>query len=154
MTKWLHLIHQTLKLRTQYDLKIVRYAESHADELIEILEKGYRKNKKSGIIIVAEGDDAGGAFDVARKVKEKYDHYDTRVTILGHIQRGGSPSAIDRIVASTMGHYAVNALIEGRRGEMVGIINNKVAYTPFNEAIKYNKGIRRDLLKMARILSS
>ena len=127
---------------------------TYIDELIEILEKGFRKNKMSGIIIVAEGDDAGGAFEVARKVKERYNHYDTRVTILGHIQRGGSPSAIDRIVASTMGHYAVNALLEGRRGEMVGIINNNIAYTPFDKAIKYNKGIKRDLLKMARILAS
>ena len=127
---------------------------TYIDELIEILERGFRKNKKSGIIIVAEGDDAGGAFDVARKVKEKFDYLDTRVTILGHIQRGGSPSAYDRIIASTMGYAAVKALLEGRRGEMVGIINRDVAFTPFEKAIKHHKEIKQELLEMARVLSS
>ncbi len=127
---------------------------TYIDELIEILERGFRKNKKSGIIIVAEGDDAGGAFDVARKVKEKFDYLETRVTVLGHIQRGGSPSAYDRIIASTMGYAAVKALLEGRRGEMVGIINRDVAFTPFEKAIKHHKDIKRELLEMARVLSS
>ncbi|MFU8842266.1 MAG: 6-phosphofructokinase [Bacteroidales bacterium] len=127
---------------------------TYIDDLIEMLESGYRKNKNSGIIIVAEGDDAGGAFEVAAKVKEKYDHYETRVTVLGHIQRGGRPSSFDRILASTMGYEAVNALLAGRRGEMVGIINKDVVFTPFEQAIKHHKLIRGDLLEMARILSS
>ncbi|MBN2175596.1 MAG: 6-phosphofructokinase [Bacteroidales bacterium] len=123
------------------------------DELIEILEKGFRQNKTSAVIIVAEGDDAGGAFEVAKKVKEKYHHYETRVTVLGHIQRGGKPSSYDRILASTLGYEAVKALIAGRKGEMVGIINKKVVYTPFEKAIKHNKEINRELLEMARILA-
>ncbi len=127
---------------------------TYIDELVEILEKGFRHNKKSGIIIVAEGDDAGGAFDIARKVKEKCSQYDTRVSILGHLQRGGSPTANDRIVASTLGYGAVKALLEGRRGEMVGIINREIAYTSFEKAIKHNKGIKHELLNIARILSS
>jgi len=127
---------------------------TYIDELVEILEKGFRHNKKSGIIIVAEGDDAGGAFDIARKVKEKCSQYDTRVSILGHLQRGGSPTANDRIVASTLGYAAVKALLEGRRGEMVGIINREIAYTSFEKAIKHNKGIKHELLNIARILSS
>jgi len=127
---------------------------TYIDELVEILEKGFRKNKKSGVIIVAEGDDAGGAFDVARKVKEKCSGYDTRVTILGHIQRGGSPTSFDRILASTMGYGAVKALLDGRRGEMVGVIHRELAYTPFEKAIKHHKEIKRELLEMARILSS
>jgi 6-phosphofructokinase 1 len=127
---------------------------TYIDELVETLEKGFLRNKKSGIIIVAEGDDAGGAFEVAAKVKEKYDHFDTRVTVLGHIQRGGSPSSADRILASALGYAAVNGLIEGRRGEMVGVVNKQIAYTPFEKAIKHNKKIRTDLLDMARILSS
>jgi len=126
---------------------------TYIDELIEILEAGFIKNKKSGIVIVAEGDDAGGAFEIARKVKEKYCQYDTRVSILGHIQRGGSPTANDRIVASHLGYEAVLALLNGRQGEMVGLINNKTAYTPFEKAIKHHKNINTDLLKMARILS-
>jgi 6-phosphofructokinase 1 len=127
---------------------------TYIDDLIDMLESGFRKNKNSGIIIVAEGDDAGGAFEVAAKVNEKYNHYETRVTVLGHIQRGGSPSSFDRILASTMGYEAVKALLAGRRGEMVGIINKEVVFTPFEHAIKYHKGIREDLLDMARILSS
>jgi 6-phosphofructokinase 1 len=127
---------------------------TYIDDLIEMLEKGFRKNKNSGIIIVAEGDDAGGAFEVAAKVNEKYTHYETRVTVLGHIQRGGSPTSFDRILASTMGYEAVRALLAGRKGEMVGIINKEVVFTPFEQAIKYHKGIREDLLDMARILAS
>ncbi len=127
---------------------------TYIDELVEILEKGFRHNKKSGIIIVAEGDDAGGAFEIARKVKEKYDQYDTRVTILGHLQRGGSPTATDRILASTLGYGAVTALLEGRRGEMVGLLNREIAYTSFEKAIKHHKGIKQELLDIARILSS
>jgi 6-phosphofructokinase 1 len=127
---------------------------TYIEELIETLMKGYRKNKQSGIIIVAEGDELGGAIEVAKKVKEKLPDYDTRVTILGHIQRGGSPSSFDRILASTLGYAAVKALITGRRGEMAGIINKEIVFTPFQKAIKYNKGINLDLLDMARILSS
>lgn len=127
---------------------------TYIDELIETLETGFRKNKRSGVIIVAEGDDAGGAFEVAQKVKEKYSHYDTRVTILGHIQRGGSPTSFDRILASTLGYEAVNALLAGKRGEMVGIINRQVVFTPFEKSVKHHKNINKDLLEMARILSS
>lgn len=127
---------------------------THIDELIDVLDKGFRKNKKSSIIIVSEGDDAGGAFEVAAKVKEKYDHYDTRVTVLGHIQRGGSPTSYDRILASTLGYACVNALLEGRRGEMAGIINKEIVFTPFEKSIKHNKDIRHDLLEMARILAT
>jgi 6-phosphofructokinase 1 len=127
---------------------------TYIDELIETLEKGFRKNKRSSIIIVAEGDDAGGAFEIASKVKEKYGHYDTRVTILGHIQRGGSPTSFDRILASTMGYEAVNALMVGRRGEMIGIINKDVVYIPFEKAIKQHKMVRGEMLKMAKILST
>jgi 6-phosphofructokinase 1 len=127
---------------------------THIDELVKILDEGFRKNKKSGVIIVAEGDDAGGAFEVAEKVKERYQQYETRVTVLGHIQRGGKPSSFDRILASTLGYEAVNALLQGRKGEMVGMINRKIVYTPFENAIKHNKDINRELLKMARILGS
>ncbi|MCD4734517.1 MAG: 6-phosphofructokinase [Bacteroidales bacterium] len=133
---------------------LVPETQTHIDELIEILQTGFRKNKKSGIIIVAEGDDAGGAMEVAKKVKERFDFYDTRVTILGHIQRGGSPTANDRLLASSLGYGAVKALIDGKKGVMVGVINRELAYTSFNKSIKHHREIRRDLLEMARILSS
>ncbi|MCD4694962.1 MAG: 6-phosphofructokinase [Bacteroidales bacterium] len=127
---------------------------TYIDDLIETLEQQIKNNIHSGIIIVAEGDDAGGAFEVAAKIKEKYQHYDTRVTVLGHIQRGGSPSSFDRILASTMGYEAVNALLSGRKGEMVGIINKDIVYIPFEKAIKQHKIVRGEMLKMAKILSS
>jgi len=127
---------------------------TYIDDLIETLEDQIIKKIHSGIIIVAEGDDEGGAFEIARKVKEKYQHYDTRVTVLGHVQRGGSPSSFDRILASTLGYETVNALLTGRKGEMVGIINKDIVYIPFEKAIKHGKIIRGDMLKMAKILSS
>lgn len=127
---------------------------TYIDDLIETLEDQIKKNVHSGIIIVAEGDDEGGAFEIARKVKEKYGHYDTRVTVLGHIQRGGSPSSFDRILASTMGYEAVNALMSGRKGEMIGVVNKDVTYIPFGKAIKQGKIVRGELLRMAKILAS
>jgi len=132
---------------------LVPETKTSIDGLIAILRKGFRKNKKTGIIIVAEGDDEGGAFEVARKVKEKFGHFDTRVTILGHIQRGGSPTCTDRVLASRLGFEAVRALREGHNAEMVGMINNKTVFTPFSKAVKHHKDINRSLLEMARILS-
>lgn len=127
---------------------------TYIDELCEILETSIKSNKQSGVILVAEGDDAGGAIDVARKMKEKFPNIDSRVTVLGHIQRGGSPSSFDRLLASTMGYEAVNAIMAGRRGEMIGIVNKDVIYVPFEKAIKQHKMVRGEMLKMAKILST
>lgn len=132
---------------------LIPETETHIDKLIALLEKGWRKNKKSSIIIVAEGDDEGGAYQIAEKVKAKFDNYDTRVTVLGHIQRGGNPSCSDRVLASRLGHEAVHALLKSRKGEMVGIINNKVLYTPFEKAIKHTTKVNNHLLELAEILS-
>ena len=127
---------------------------TYIDDLIETLEEQQRNQIHSGIIIVAEGDDEGGAFAIANKVKEKYQHYDTRVTVLGHIQRGGSPSSYDRILASTLGYEAVNAMLSGRKGEMVGMVNKDIVYIPFEKAIKTHKIVRGEMLRMAKVLSS
>ena len=124
------------------------------DELIKTLVIERRKNKTSGIVIVAEGDDAGGAYAVAAKVKERFSSYDTRVSILGHIQRGGSPTCLDRNLASTMGYQAVNALLKGEKNVMVGIVNKEVTFTPFEIAIKHHKGIDSEMMRMAVILST
>ncbi|WP_262247517.1 6-phosphofructokinase [Parapedobacter soli] len=112
-----------------------------------------RKNKASRVIIVAEGDDAGGAFAVAERIKERFPHYDMRVSILGHIQRGGSPTCMDRVLASRLGVTAVEALLKGHQGEMVGLIHSDVVYTPFNKAIKHLGTINEDLLRIVDILS-
>lgn len=132
---------------------LIPETKTHIDELIEKLDRGFRKNKQSGIIIVAEGDDAGGAFEVAAKVKEKFHEYETRVTVLGHVQRGGSPTCMDRVLASTLGYEAVMALLRGRSNEMVGMVNKKIKYTPFEKAIKRHNIVRKELLEMARILA-
>jgi 6-phosphofructokinase 1 len=128
--------------------------ESRTDmkALLERLEHG-RKDKASKIIIVAEGDEEGGAFEVATIVKEKFPNYDTRISILGHIQRGGSPTCMDRVLASRLGVTAVESLIEGRKGEMIGIVRGEICFTPFKNAIKHNLEVNPRLLKIVEILS-
>ena len=120
--------------------------------LLGRLETG-RKDKSSKIIIVAEGDDVGGAFEVATAVKEKFPNYDTRVSILGHIQRGGKPSCMDRVLASRLGVAAVEALLAGRKGEMIGIVHGNIHYTSFDNAIKHIEEVNPDFLKIVQILS-
>ncbi len=115
--------------------------------------KQYSDNKSSNIIIVSEGDDYGGAFKVAKAVKERYNKFDIKVTILGHIQRGGNPSAYDRVLASRLGVGAVNALLEGRSNEMLGIIDNKLEFTSFSKTIKHNRSLNSSLLELSNVLS-
>ena len=122
------------------------------EDLIKRLESG-RKSKSSKIIIVAEGDEAGGAFVNAEQVKKRLPDYDTRVTVLGHIQRGGNPSAMDRVNSSRMGFSAVEALMEGKQGVMIGIINKKISYTPFSNAVKHTEHLDPELIRMLEILS-
>lgn len=112
-----------------------------------------RTDKHSKIIIVAEGDEAGGAFRVSEKVKALYPSLDVRVTILGHIQRGGSPSCMERVNASRMGYAAVQALLEGRNHVMIGIVDRKIAFTPFAEAVKQLQEPDPGLMKMVGILA-
>ncbi|MCF8233569.1 MAG: 6-phosphofructokinase [Bacteroidales bacterium] len=132
---------------------LIPETKTYISELISKLKQSRRKNKMSGIIIVSEGDDAGGAYDIADKIKESYPEYEIRVTILGHIQRGGPPSCADRVLASRLGYEAVRALLKGRSGVMVGEIDNKIVYTPFENAVKQHHKINKPLLEMARVLS-
>ncbi len=122
------------------------------NQLKNYLEKSFVHKKTSGIIIVAEGDH-GGAFEVANKVKVDFPEYDVKVTVLGHIQRGGSPSAYDRVTASHMGAAAVEALIDDQKSVMIGIVNKKIVHVPFNKAIKNDKPINEEMLSIAEILS-
>ncbi|MFN7013645.1 MAG: 6-phosphofructokinase [Bacteroidia bacterium] len=125
---------------------------SDLDNLIKKLSKG-RKDKSSKIIMVAEGDEAGGAFQVSKFIKEKLPDLDIRVSILGHIQRGGSPTCMERVNASRMGFAAVEALKDGKNMIMIGIINMNIAYTPFEKAVKHIEAPHPDLLRMMDILS-
>lgn len=127
--------------------------ETNIDKICSYMAQERRKNKTSGIVIVAEGDEEGGALEIARKVKRKLPGYETRVTILGHLQRGGTPSCNDRVMASILGHAAVNALLEGKQGVMVGMIHDKIAYTPLEEAITKHKHINPYWVELSKIIS-
>ncbi|MBE9469577.1 MAG: 6-phosphofructokinase [Bacteroidetes bacterium] len=127
--------------------------ETHADKLKSYLEEGFKRKKSSGIIIVAEGEKEGGAYEIAKKVSKDFAEYEVKVTILGHIQRGGAPSAFDRVVASTLGVAAVDAIIDDQKSIMVGSVNNKIVHVPFNKTLKNVKNIDNSLIEISDILS-
>lgn len=133
---------------------LVPETPTYMDALVNKLKEGWKRKKSSSIVIVAEGDDAGGAYAVAERVKKELPHYDTRVSILGHIQRGGSPSAMDRVLASRLGHGAVTALKEGKHNVALGIVCNEMVFTPFDKAIKHHTSLSPNLLGLAEVLSS
>ena len=132
---------------------IIPEIATEVDQLGEFIQQGFRKSKNSSIVLVAESELTGGAIGLAERVKNEFPQYDVRVTILGHIQRGGSPSASDRILASRIGEAAINALLEDQRNVMVGIQNDELVYIPFSKAIKNQKPIKRELLNTLRTLS-
>ncbi len=133
---------------------LIPEAKMGVDGLITRLESG-RKDKASKIIIVAEGDEVGGAFNVGEVLKERFPAYDIRVSVLGHIQRGGKPSCMDRVLASRFGVAAVEGLLSGKSGEMVGQVNREIVFTPFSQAIKHidAEEISPAWLKLVEILS-
>jgi len=131
---------------------LIPETKTDISNLINRLKSG-RKNKSSKIILVAEGDEAGGAFSIAEKVKKELPDFDTRVTVLGHIQRGGNPTAMDRVNSSRMGFGAVEALLKGGKNIMIGIVNKEIVYTPFEKAVKHIEKLNPDLLRMVDILS-
>lgn len=126
--------------------------KTNLDSICQKLEKGRKRGKTSSILIVAEGDEAGGAFDISKKIKRRTG-YDVRVTVLGYLQRGGSPTALDRIVASQLGSAAVELLIKGKRNSMVGITNGEVRAHPLDYAWKQKKKIDRHLYRLSQILA-
>ena len=121
--------------------------------LCRTLEEGRRHGKTSSIVVVAEGDEAGGAFKVANKIRKKFPDYDVRVSVIGHQQRGGAPSAFDRILASQLGSAAVEALLRGERTKMVGIRAGKIITSPLHEAFRTTKPLDSALLRLAELLS-
>lgn len=123
------------------------------DQLGELIEQGFRKSKSSSMVLVTESEITGGAFKLAERVKKQYPWYDVRVTILGHLQRGGSPSAQDRILASRMGIAAIQAFVENQRNVMIGIRENEIVYVPFKRAVKKEREISDELLEVLRITS-
>jgi 6-phosphofructokinase 1 len=123
------------------------------EHLDRFLTNSYKKEKSSSIVLVAEGEKMGGALKIAEEVSKKHPDYDVRVTILGHVQRGGSPSAFDRVTASRMGVSAIEALLDDQKSIMVGIVNNTIVYVPFNQALKNKKPLNPKSLELIDILS-
>jgi len=124
------------------------------NDILSSLAEKEKRQKLVNLIIVAEGDEFGGANEVAKVIKEKLPSLEIRVAILGHIQRGGSPTCMDRLLASRMGFHAVECLAEGRFNVFVGIVNNKMHYIPLNEAVKKKQSISQEWMRIVKILST
>lgn len=132
---------------------IIPEKETEIDQLADLVSRGFRKSKNSAIVLVAENPETGGAMGLAQRIKEEFPEYDARVTILGHLQRGGSPTAADRILASTMGAQAIVALVEGQRNVMIGIKNGELVYVPFSKATIHKQKLDIQGMELVKMLS-
>ncbi len=134
---------------------IIPEDKTDVDQLAEFIGRGVRKSKNSSIVLVSEAqkDGHGGAMYYADRVRKEYPQYDVRVTILGHLQRGGIPTAADRILASRLGYASIEALMEGQRNIMVGVSNDEIVYVPIQRAIKWDKPIKKELIDVLAVLS-
>lgn len=133
---------------------LIPETKTDMEDIIASLTEKEKRKKLVNLIVVAEGEEFGGAEQVAKRVKESLPNADIRVCILGHIQRGGSPTCEDRLIASHMGYYAVESLLVGRSNVMVGVLNNKIHYTPFDKAVKEKHKIGQEWIKIVKILAS
>jgi 6-phosphofructokinase 1 len=131
---------------------MVPETKSDINALFDRLERG-RKDKTSKIVMVAEGDEPGSAFEIGNAIMQRFPHYDTRVSILGHIQRGGKPTCMDRVLASRLGVAAVEALKDGHTGEMVGLIHNDILFTPFDQSVKHHNDVNAEFIRIVEMLS-
>jgi 6-phosphofructokinase 1 len=126
---------------------------TNIDDVLNRIDYDERRKKTVHILVVSEHDDYGGAKEVQAAIAARFPGLDARSTVLGHIQRGGAPTAADRILASRLGYAAVNALLDGKSQCMVGVINGNVAFTPFTHVIKAGSAMKSDMLEMIRVLS-
>ena len=140
-------------IATGAEAAIIPEAATEQDQLKALIDNGFRKSKNSAIVLVAENPETGGAMALAERVEREFPQYDARVTILGHLQRGGSPTAADRILASRLGAAAIEALKQGQHNVMVGIRNGEVVHVPFAEALNHTKTVRRSNIDLVKILS-
>lgn len=143
---------QNAAIASGAEAAIIPEDSTDVDQLAQFMERGIRKSKKSCIVIVSESPKCGALY-YADRVKKEFPGYDVRVSILGHLQRGGRPSAHDRILASRTGAGAIEAIMQGQRNVMVGIRNNEVVYVPLSEAIRSDKPFDRKLIKVLDELS-
>jgi 6-phosphofructokinase 1 len=140
-------------IATGAEAVLIPESKTDTDSLIHTLQVNQEIKKRANIIIVAEGDESGGAFKIAEEIKKSFPYFETKVTILGHIQRGGRPTCMERVRASRMGMEAVNALLEGKSGFMIGQIHNDIVLTPFEKAIKHHQEINPILMEMVEMLA-
>lgn len=136
------------------ELVMVPETSTTIQDVIDTLNKGRDKEKTSAIVIVAEGDEQGNAHEIANKVMKKLPKLDIRVSTLGHLQRGGSPTSFDRILASRLGLAAVEGLVDGKSNVMAGIIDDKVVYTSFKLAISKTKPINTELMRLVDVMNN
>jgi 6-phosphofructokinase 1 len=136
------------------EVTFIPEVQSDEEEMQRFLTKGFKDKKRSGIVMIAEGDSAGGAFKIAEKVQKEHPEIDVRVSILGHMQRGGSPSAVDRVAATQMGVAAVEALLDDQKSIMIGLKNDKIVHVPFVKVVKLNHDIDQDLLHVQKLINS
>ncbi len=133
---------------------VIPETKTDIEEIIQSLTEKEKRKKLVNLIVIAEGGEFGDAYKLSAIIKERIPTSDTRVCILGHIQRGGSPSCHDRLIASHMGYYAVESLLLGRYNVMVGVINNKIHYLPLEKAVKEKQKIGQEWMKIVKILAS
>lgn len=132
---------------------IIPEEKMSTQQLIQKLRQGAANKKTSSLVVVAEGGKSGSAMEIAEQINKDFPDYETKVTILGHIQRGGRPSSYDRVLASRMGVGAIEGLLNGKKGAMVGIVDNEVVYTPLEDTITIEKKIDTEALRINKILS-
>lgn len=126
---------------------------SSIEELVRVLDRNWKSSKSFSLVIVAEAGESGRTFQIADAVSKRLNYYDTKVTILGHLQRGGSPSCLDRVLSSRLGVAAVEGLLEGRGDAMVGLLHNRITFTSLEQSIQQGQQLDDDLLRIAHILS-
>lgn len=141
-------------LTTGAEAILIPETKTYIDHLVQLLERGWKRKKKSHIIIVAEGDDAGGAIQVSEAVKKQFNSIESRVTILGHLQRGGSPTMADRLLGTRWGFAAIEALIQGKSGIALGIKNGEINETSLEIVNKEHPGLSEEMMRMLYILSN
>ena len=147
------ILAQNSAIASGAEAAIIPEDKTDVDQLEQFISRGFRKTKNSSIVIVSESPKDGGAMHYAERVRKEYPQYEVRVSILGHLQRGGAPSAGDRILASRLGEAAVQAILEEQRNVMMGIRDNEIVYVPFTEAIKRDKPIDKNLIRVLDELS-
>lgn len=134
------------------ELVLIPETATSISDIVRILKRAERKSKTSSIVIVAEGNQEGNAIEISHQVKEQMPNINMRVSILGHVQRGGIPSSFDRILASRLGLGAIEGLVDGEINAMAGIIKNELVFTPFKDAIGKKKPLDEELLRMVSII--